>query len=102
MGAPRTRARVLHFVGWAAWLVVHEHWRAYLLPMLGRAGLDMRPFADARWVAVRQHRATEGDLRQLANQAATELKPVSRAALMGAFGEAGLAAVVVECRRAAI
>eukprot|EP00969_Alexandrium_andersonii_P323541 14295066-Alexandrium_andersonii.AAC.1 len=47
MGAPRTLTRVMHFIGWVAWLVVHEHWRTYLLPMLGRAGLDMRPFADA-------------------------------------------------------
>eukprot|EP00969_Alexandrium_andersonii_P166677 7365486-Alexandrium_andersonii.AAC.1 len=44
MGAPRTLARVLHFLGRTAWLLVHEHWRAYLLPMLGRAGLGMQPF----------------------------------------------------------
>eukprot|EP00969_Alexandrium_andersonii_P263112 11630921-Alexandrium_andersonii.AAC.1 len=65
MGAPRALTRVLHCLGWTAWLLVHEHWKAYLLPILGRAGLDMRPFADARWVAARQNRATEGDLRHL-------------------------------------
>eukprot|EP00969_Alexandrium_andersonii_P294773 13029639-Alexandrium_andersonii.AAC.1 len=64
----------------------------------------MRPFADARWVAVRQRRATESDLRQMADQDGTDLQPVSRTGLIGAFGTAGggLAAMVAECRSAAI
>eukprot|EP00969_Alexandrium_andersonii_P237399 10479623-Alexandrium_andersonii.AAC.1 len=75
MGAPRTVTRVLHFLGWTAWLLVHEHWRAYVLPLVGRAGLAMRPFEDARWEAARRNQATEGDLRQLTGQSPLELKP---------------------------
>eukprot|EP00969_Alexandrium_andersonii_P216047 9543330-Alexandrium_andersonii.AAC.1 len=49
----------------------------------------MQPFEDARWVAVRQNQATEGDLRQLTGQPLTELKPAELRALAGAFGDAG-------------
>eukprot|EP00969_Alexandrium_andersonii_P364191 15463601-Alexandrium_andersonii.AAC.1 len=70
--------------------------------MLGRAGLATQPFEDARWTAVRLNQATEGDLRQLAGQSPTELKPVNRRALTGAFGDTALAAMVAECRGATV
>eukprot|EP00969_Alexandrium_andersonii_P134369 5944720-Alexandrium_andersonii.AAC.1 len=58
-----------------------------MLPLLGRAGLDLVPFEGARSEAVRRGRATETDLRHMADQTITVLRPVARRVLVGTFGK---------------